>query len=106
MNREELLNAAINEYELKNLRFPIKESIYGLKIEELEMKIRTMNCLKRAHMNTIEDFLNNEEKLMHVKGCGITTIKDMKNAILKKQLSMLDESEVEQWVAKVVMISA
>lgn len=40
-------------------------------IEELELSVRSYNCLKRAGINTVEDLVNKtEEEMMKVRNLG------------------------------------
>ena len=40
-------------------------------IEELDLSVRSFNCLKRAQINTVEDLINRtEEDMMKVRNLG------------------------------------
>ena len=40
-------------------------------IEELDLSVRSFNCLKRASINTVEDLTNrSEEDMMRVRNLG------------------------------------
>ena len=40
-------------------------------IEELDLSVRSFNCLKRAGINTVEDLINkSEEDMMKVRNLG------------------------------------
>ena len=40
----------------------IKEKVLEMTIEELDMSVRSFNCLKRAGIDTVEDLTNRTEK--------------------------------------------
>ena len=48
-----------------------KEKVLELTIEELDLSVRSFNCLKRAQINTVEDLINRtEEDMMKVRNLG------------------------------------
>ena len=49
----------------------IKEKVLEMTIEDLEMSVRSFNCLKRAGINTVEDLTNRtEEEMIKVRNLG------------------------------------
>lgn len=48
-----------------------KEKALEMTIEELDLSVRSFNCLKRAQINTVEDLINRtEEDMMKVRNLG------------------------------------
>ena len=48
-----------------------KEKVLEMTIEELDLSVRSFNCLKRAQINTVEDLINRtEEDMMKVRNLG------------------------------------
>ena len=48
-----------------------KEKVLEMTIEELDLSVRSFNCLKRAGINTVEDLTNKtEEDMMKVRNLG------------------------------------
>ncbi len=48
-----------------------KEKILAMTIEELDLSVRSFNCLKRASINTVDDLINkSEEEMMKVRNLG------------------------------------
>ena len=48
-----------------------KEKVLEMTIEELDLSVRSYNCLKRAGINTVEDLTNkSEEDMMKVRNLG------------------------------------
>ena len=48
-----------------------KEKVLEMTIEELDLSVRSFNCLKRAGINTVEDLVNKtEEEMMKVRNLG------------------------------------
>ena len=61
----------------------IKEKVLEMTIEELDMAVRSFNCLKRAGIDTVEDLINRtEEEMMKVRNLGK---KSLEEVILKLQ---------------------
>lgn len=48
-----------------------KEKVLEMSIEELDLSVRSYNCLKRAGINTVEDLANKtEDEMMKVRNLG------------------------------------
>lgn len=48
-----------------------KEKVLEMTIEELDLSVRSFNCLKRAGINTVEDLINRtEDEMMRVRNLG------------------------------------
>ena len=48
-----------------------KEKVLEMTIEELDLSVRSLNCLKRAGINTVEDLISkSEEDMMKVRNLG------------------------------------
>lgn len=69
-----------------------KEKVLELTIEELDLSVRSYNCLKRAGINTVEDLTNkSEEDMMKVRNLGRKSLEEVINKlnglglILKKE---------------------
>ena len=47
-------------------------------IEELDLSVRSFNCLKRAGINTVEDLINkSEEEMMKVRNLGRKSLEEV-----------------------------
>ena len=54
------------------------EIIMGLGIDELELSVRSYNCLKRAGINTVEELCNmSNEDMMHVRNLGRRSLEEI-----------------------------
>ena len=48
-----------------------REKVLEMTIEELDLSVRSFNCLKRAGINTVEDLTNkSEDDMMKVRNLG------------------------------------
>ncbi len=55
-----------------------KEKVLEMTIEELDLSVRSFNCLKRAGINTVEDLINkSEEDMMKVRNLGIKSLEEV-----------------------------
>ena len=59
-----------------------KEKALEMTIEELELSVRSFNCLKRAAINTVEELtLRSEEDMMKVRNLGKKSLDEVKNKL-------------------------
>lgn len=55
-----------------------KEKVLEMTIEELDLSVRSYNCLKRAGINTVEDLANKtEEDMMKVRNLGRKSLEEV-----------------------------
>ena len=55
-----------------------KEKILEMTIEDLDLSVRSFNCLKRAGINTVEDLINkSEEDMMKVRNLGRKSLEEV-----------------------------
>ncbi|MBE6801639.1 MAG: DNA-directed RNA polymerase subunit alpha [Ruminococcaceae bacterium] len=63
-------------------------------IEELDLSVRSFNCLKRAGINTVEDLINKtEEDMMKVRNLGRKSLEEVVAKLASLGLSLRDEDE-------------
>lgn len=71
-----------------------KEKVLEMTIEELDLSVRSYNCLKRAGINTVEDLTNKtEDDMMKVRNLGR---KSLEEVLLKMQALGLALSPTEE----------
>ena len=55
-----------------------KEKVLEMTIEELDLSVRSFNCLKRAGINTVEDLINkSEDDMMKVRNLGRKSLEEV-----------------------------
>ena len=55
-----------------------KEKVLEMTIEELDLSVRSFNCLKRAAINTVEDLISkSEEDMMKVRNLGRKSLEEV-----------------------------
>ena len=71
-----------------------KEKALVMAIEELELSVRSFNCLKRANINTVEELTQNtEEYMMKVRNLGMKSLVEVKNKLAELGLSLRKNEE-------------
>jgi DNA-directed RNA polymerase subunit alpha len=66
-----------------------KEKVLELCIEELDLSVRSYNCLKRAGINSVEDLINKtEEDMMKVRNLGRKSLEEVLNKLAELGLSL------------------
>lgn len=63
-------------------------------IEDLELSVRSYNCLKRAGITTVEELVNKtEDEMMHVRNLGKKSLQEVKDKIYSLGLSFRQSGE-------------
>ena len=66
--------------------------ILDLTIEELDLSVRSFNCLKRANINTVEDLISKtEDEMMKVRNLGRKSLEEVINKLAMMGLSLASE---------------
>lgn len=66
-----------------------KEKVLEMSIEELDLSVRSYNCLKRAGINTVEDLTNRtEEEMMKVRNLGRKSLEEVLNKLAELGFSL------------------
>ncbi len=66
-----------------------KEKILEMTIEELDLSVRSSNCLKRAGINTVEELIQrNEEDMMRVRNLGRKSLEEVQQKLAMLGLSL------------------
>ncbi|MBE6030693.1 MAG: DNA-directed RNA polymerase subunit alpha [Clostridiales bacterium] len=71
-----------------------KEKALEMTIEELELSVRSFNCLKRAAINTVEELTHrSEEDMMKVRNLGKKSLDEVKHKLEELGLSLRPSDE-------------
>ena len=71
-----------------------KEKALEMTIEELELSVRSFNCLKRAAINTVEELTHrSEEDMMKVRNLGMKSLDEVKHKLEELGLSLKQSDE-------------
>ena len=71
-----------------------KEKVLEMSIEDLELSVRSFNCLKRAGISTVEDLTNKSEaEMMKVRNLGKKSLDEVTNKLHALALDFKKEDE-------------
>jgi len=71
-----------------------KEKVLEMTIEELDLSVRSYNCLKRANINNVEDLISkSEEDMMKVRNLGRKSLEEVIKKLEELELSLKKEEE-------------
>jgi len=71
-----------------------KEKALEMTIEELDLSVRSFNCLKRAGINTVEDLISkSEEDMMKVRNLGRKSLEEVMQKLNSLGFSLHSEDE-------------
>ncbi len=71
-----------------------KEKVLEMTIEELDMSVRSFNCLKRAGIDTVEDLINRtEEDMIKVRNLGKKSLEEVIHKLHSLGLDLKKEEE-------------
>ncbi len=69
-----------------------RDKILEMTIEELDLSVRSFNCLKRANINTVEDLISKtEDEMMKVRNLGRKSLEEVMNKLEMMGLRLADE---------------
>ena len=72
----------------------VKEKVLEMTIEELDMSVRSFNCLKRAGINTVEDLVSKtEEEMIKVRNLGKKSLDEVRAKLHSLGLVFKHEDE-------------
>ena len=71
-----------------------KEKVLEMTIEELDLSVRSYNCLKRAGINTVEELVQrNEEEMMKVRNLGRKSLEEVEQKLSLLKLGLRQSEE-------------
>jgi DNA-directed RNA polymerase subunit alpha len=69
-----------------------RDRMLEMTIEELDLSVRSFNCLKRAGINTLEDLVNKtEDEMMKVRNLGRKSLEEVMNKLTALGLCLMKE---------------
>ena len=69
-----------------------RDKVLEMTIEELDLSVRSFNCLKRANINTVEDLISKtEDEMMKVRNLGRKSLEEVINKLAMMGLSLADK---------------
>ena len=68
------------------------DTVMKMTIEELDLSVRSFNCLKRANINTVEDLTNKtEEEMIKVRNLGRKSLEEVEHKLAMMGLSLASD---------------
>ena len=68
-----------------------EEKVVDISIEELDLSVRSYNCLKRANISSVLELCEKtEDEMMKVKNLGKKSLKEIKEKLAEQGLSFKD----------------
>lgn len=90
----DLSDNAKNEVIMNEKEENQKGKVLEMSIEELDLSVRSYNCLKRAGINTVEDLANKtEDEMMKVRNLGRKSLEEVLNKLSELGLSLRPSDE-------------
>ena len=70
-----------------------RDKVLEMTIEELDLSVRSFNCLKRANINTVEDLISKTEaEMIKVRNLGRKSLEEVIHKLAMMGLSLMSES--------------
>ena len=69
-----------------------RDKVMEMTIDDMDLSVRSYNCLKRANINTVEDLISKtEEEMMKVRNLGRKSLEEVINKLAMMGLSLASE---------------
>ena len=69
-----------------------RNKVLEMTIEELDLSVRSFNCLKRANINTVEDLISKtQDEMIKVRNLGRKSLEEVEHKLAQMGLSLADE---------------
>ena len=68
------------------------DKVLDMTIEELDLSVRSFNCLKRANINTVADLISKtQDEMIKVRNLGRKSLEEVEHKLAMMGLSLADE---------------
>jgi len=82
------------EEEQRGIRLPIPEEKYNMPVDQLDLSVRTMNCLRRADISTVGQLISKGEKeLLAIRNFGQKSKHEIEERLRELGLSLTPPAE-------------
>ena len=79
------------------------EELMGAPIEDLELSVRSFNCLRRAGLFTV---INGRDDLLRIRNLGARSAEEIMQALMQYQYLLLPEKQREKYLKRMVELNA
>lgn len=84
------------EMEKGPMQLPISEELYNKQVEQLNLSVRTLNCLRRGGINTVGDLIGKTERdLLSLRNFGQKSMNEIIDKLKELGLSLGTQEEQE-----------
>lgn len=88
----EYAEISLIELEKKAFRLSIPEEKYNMPVEQLDLSVRTINCLRRASITTVGELISKEEKeLLRLRNFGQKSSQEISERLKSLGLSLTSQ---------------
>ncbi len=71
-----------------------KNKVLDMTIEELDLSVRSYNCLKRAGINTVEELIRrSEDEMMKVRNLGKKSLEEVQHKLIELNVQLREETD-------------
>ena len=78
-----------------------RDKVLEMTIEELDLSVRSFNCLKRANINNVEDLISRTgEDMMKVRNMGRKSLEEVQNKLAMMGLSLASDDSANSIITK------
>ena len=71
-----------------------RDKVLEMTIEELDLSVRSFNCLKRANINTVEDLISKtEDEMIKVRNLGRKSLEEVIHKLAMMGLTLMNDNE-------------
>ena len=80
--------------EEKLLRLSIPDEKFNMPVEQLDLSVRTMNCLRRSSINTVGELISKKSKdLLKLRNFGQKSFREIEEKLKEIELSLTPDTE-------------
>jgi DNA-directed RNA polymerase subunit alpha len=88
----DIVASRVNVMEKLNIQ---RERVLEMTIEELDLSVRSFNCLKRANINTVEDLISKtEEEMIKVRNLGRKSLEEVMHKLAMIGLTLTNDDPI------------
>ena len=82
--------------EEKLLRLSIPDEKFNMPVEQLDLSVRTMNCLRRSSINTVGELISKKSKdLLRLRNFGQKSFREIEEKLKEIELSLAADTETK-----------
>ena len=94
----------------KQLRFPVYlgKTLAEAPLEDLELSVRSYNCLKRAGMQTVGDLvegIDSRDDLLKIRNLGMRSANEIMQAVMAYQYFLLSDDGKARYLKRVAELN-